>query len=436
MNKIIILGASGDLAKKKIMPALSKVYNEDFKVYGYARSDLTENYSDVLKSVYDYNNKFPESVEYIRGEYSDLSSLKGIIDSATIIYFSLPPQIYPIVLKQLNAYDFGIAAVEKPFGENLETFRELLKFKNEKIRFIDHYLLKPIMLYMFDLNQSYKWLFDLLGKENVSRVECYFNEKILADGRSTFDRTGIVKDVMQNHLTEVLASILCQKGGENYEKERTDLIKKITIDCSKTIFGQYTGYEEDIGIPSKTETCAGFWLKINDARWEGVPFLMFAGKALESKKTEINFVIKPEKIQHFLKQKANEKTEYFLNEKTGELVLKFSAAPNSYVSYDIVSYDTALNKEDHKKSKIEEMFVETDESIKKKILDKYGKGQDYEILFRRMANGEHYPSVSFEEASELWRLFSEVIEKKKDLVKYEPCAPLPKKISAFIQNIE
>ncbi|XP_077301507.1 uncharacterized protein LOC143922149 [Arctopsyche grandis] len=234
------MGASGDLAKRKIMPSLSKVVEKDTEVYAYARSSMDTTYAIKLREFYDYTDDFPERVKYFKGEYNDLSSLKDIIDKDT---------------------------------------------------FMDHYLLKPLMICLYGMKNKLSKIFDKMSNQNIKSVECFFIESILAEGRAYFDQNGIIKDVMQNHLIEVVASLLYD---ETY------------------IFGQYKTYCEEMNRKSETETFAAFKCTVNNKTWKNTPFIMVAGKGLSRKATEIIFNIKTdnEEIQLAVKENANAGGDY------------------------------------------------------------------------------------------------------------------------------
>lgn len=418
MNNIIVLGASGDLAKRKIMPALSRICGKDTKVYGYARSALTTSYAQEVRKFYDYQSEFPEDIVYIQGEYNDLTPLKEIIDSKTIIYFSLPPHVYSTVLEQLSSFDFGIVAIEKPFGESFEAFKQLSQFKNDKIVFIDHYLLKPMIVAMNEIKESIPDLFKLLNKENIEMVECLFAESIFAEGRSYFERNGIIKDVMQNHLIEMLVSVLCESSSEEFGKERLEMIKDVTIAEDKAVYGQYKSYKSDAGKQTETETFAAFSCSINNTKWKDVPFLMAAGKGLNKKDSCIRLKVKADRVSEFIDFISKKK---LLNCKNvNSITLVFNIAPENKI-FLLMSEDTQIGHQKKYKT-----VVYATREIEDIVEAKFGSRKDYDALFSSMLKGDYYPNVSFEEAEELWRIFSGILGTKKELIYYEPGSAIHK----------
>ncbi|KAM0680840.1 G6pd5p [Glugoides intestinalis] len=428
MNKIIVFGASGDLAKRKIMPALSRICGKETKVYGYARSALSKSYAQEVRKFYDYKSEFPEQLIYIQGEYNDLTPLKGIIDSKTIIYFSLPPHVYVTVLQQLSSldFDFGIVGIEKPFGESFESFKQLAQFKSDKIVFIDHYLLKPMMVAMDEIKKNIPEFFNLLNNQNIEKVECLFAESIFAEGRSYFEKNGIIKDVMQNHLIEMLVSVICESPSHEDNEERLKMIREITISDDKAIYGQYSSYKSDAGNQTETETFAAFICNNNKEKWKGVPFLMAAGKGLNKKDSSIRLTVKADSVTEFINFISKKK---LLNCKNvNSITIVFNIAPENKI-YMLMSEDTQIGHQKKYKT-----VVYASREVEEIVEAKFGSRKDYDALFSSMLKGEYYPSVSFEEAEELWRMFSGILDARKELIYYEPGSTVQKDAFELLLN--
>lgn len=395
MKKIVIFGASGDLAKRKILPSISKIPNKNVQVYGYARTEFGGKYSEEIRKFYEYNDDFPERVIYIKGEYSCLDKLKGILDENTLVYLSLPPHVHHNVLQELKLFNFGIAYIEKPFGENKHSFDQLLEFKSEKIKFIDHYLLKPMMVSIAEIKKKISTVHQKLSNSNIKSVDCFFIESILAEGRSYFDRNGIVKDVMQNHLVEMVASILC---GDS----RIEFIKEMHIDDGEYVFGQYKQYREEVGYESQTETLSAFKCYSTGDSWREVPFFMVGGKGLSKKASEIKFNVREDRFAEF--------SEYIPKNipEIKSISVIFNIAPKNQISIEIVSSNECI-----------ETVILGSEEILQMSTAKVGASQDYEIIFGTFLNERPLPNVSFEEAEELWRLFDGILSAEKNLIYYD-----------------
>jgi glucose-6-phosphate 1-dehydrogenase len=431
MSKVVVFGASGDLAKRKIMPALSKLFHKSMKIYGYARSDLGKTYPEELKKFYDYTSSectvnFPENVIYIRGEYDDLSPLKDIIDKDTVVCLSLPPQVYPTVLTALASFEVRMIAVEKPYGLDMKSFCELEKHKNEKTRFIDHYLLKPMAVLMPELYSKNRHIFNFLDKDNIKNIECLFLEALHAEGRSYFDKSGTIKDVMQNHLVEILATILLDHSNKDVDNARLNFIRKLTIDKEKYIFGQYKSYKEEMGKDTITETFAAFKCTIDDDKWRNVPVVMAAGKGLKCKASEISFNIKKDKYSHAADLIQNEENKIAFNAMKNEIVsmsLVFNIAPENTVCLRL-----------NKNGIIEEIILISSNEIEETLkCEMDGKG-DYELLFDRSVENKYLPSVSFDEAEALWKIFDDILSAKKTLLEYESGVEMPEEALEFFKK--
>jgi glucose-6-phosphate 1-dehydrogenase len=142
--KIVIFGASGDLAKRKLFPALSRINTEGVEIIGYARSRFDRPFTEVLSDLFPYDKKFLERIKYIQGEYDNLTELKKQLTSDTCFYMSVPPTVYKTILKELESIDYKNVAIEKPFGNDYKNLKEISEFRVEKMLFIDHFLLKPL----------------------------------------------------------------------------------------------------------------------------------------------------------------------------------------------------------------------------------------------------------------------------------------------------
>ena len=426
MKKIIIFGGSGDLSKRKIMPALSKVVQKDTEVYVYARSDLKDVFSSQLREFYNYETDFPEKVTYIMGQYDNISPLVDILNEDSVLYLSLPPQVVPSILAQLSKVNFGIVCIEKPFGNNIEEFRELEKYKDPRIRFIDHYLLKPLMISLYKIQQKNTSLFTLLNNQNIKNVECLFIENILAEGRSYFDNSGIIKDVMQNHLMEMIATIICFKPSDDYSNERLNLIKKMVIDDEIFVFGQYDSYCTEMKNKSNTETFAAAKCFVQTKEWENVPFLLAVGKGLSKKASEVTFNIKKEAFDlfsDFLKSCNSERSNAPL-EYIDEMSISFNVAPLCEIYFTLKFKDECI---------IEPIFINhcyVDKILSETVSTK----GDYENIFNSLITNTYFPTISFEEAAELWRLFDPILSANKQLVYYSVGVEKPEEAKSFFEK--
>jgi len=317
-NILIIFGFTGDLSKRKLIPALDKIIRENYiqptEFIGISRRET--NVQEVLKtSLGEKYNSSPlklSSKSYILDE--DLEQyinfkheLNLEEDDNVVIYFSIPPE-------QINKYveKLGLAAFnskniklvfEKPFGSSLDNAKKCFElvntyFNEQNIYHVDHYLLKNILqkINFFIINN--KHLSDKMSNEFVKEINVYGLEQIDIQGRSYFyEQTGCLVDFIQSHLIETLALFLCKNTtSENYYNERIEQVEKIipiTNFSECAIRGQYKGYKQEVSNPeSKVETFAAVKLQSAHKNWTSVVFNLISAKANSSKESyvEIKFL--------------------------------------------------------------------------------------------------------------------------------------------------
>ncbi|KAK4689814.1 hypothetical protein P7C73_g257, partial [Tremellales sp. Uapishka_1] len=284
---IVVLGASGDLAKKKTFPAIFNLFAEgylpdDLKVVGYARTTKFKEISTYISGPYDEDSGFQELTKHLEELEGEASS--GDKARNRVFYMALPPSVFTVVAKGLkkNCYsESGInrIVIEKPFGKDLESCREMMTSlksewsENETFR-IDHYLGKEMIKNMLVLRFGNVFLDASFNKNYISNVQITFKEPFGTEGRGGyFDEFGIIRDVCQNP--------------EDVRDEKVKVLRCIPpIERKDCLLGQYVGkgdkpgYLDDDTVPkgSVCPTYAALVLWINNPRWEGVPFIMKAGK--------------------------------------------------------------------------------------------------------------------------------------------------------------
>ncbi|KAH9793706.1 glucose-6-phosphate 1-dehydrogenase 1 [Citrus sinensis] len=317
---ITVVGASGDLAKKKIFPALFALYYEDclpedFTVFGYARTKLTDEelrnmISKTLTCRIDKNSEEHFAVLDSRLKEKEAGKL-----SNRLFYLSIPPNIFVDVakcasLRASSATGWTRVIVEKPFGRDSESSGELTRslkqyLREDQIFRIDHYLGKELVENLSVLRFSNLVFEPLWSRNYIRNVQFIFSEDFGTEGRGGyFDNYGIIRDIMQNHLLQILALFAMETpvslDAEDIRNEKVKVLRSMQpLLLENVIVGQYKGhnkgsksypaYTDDPTVPkgSLTPTFAAAALFLNNARWDGVPFLMKAGKALHTKRAEI-----------------------------------------------------------------------------------------------------------------------------------------------------
>ncbi|KAL6738610.1 hypothetical protein Aduo_012139 [Ancylostoma duodenale] len=324
----VIFGASGDLAKKKIYPTLWWLYRDsllpcNITIVGYARSDLSmeklrKTFEKACKVRDNEREKFEEFIgkcAYLRGMYDKpdgFRKLKIFIDEIQkksnsqpvnrLYYLALPPTVFEPVTSELkehcmdNGDSWTRVIIEKPFGHDLESSAKLSNhlaklFKEDQLYRIDHYLGKEMVQNLMVLRFGNRFLGPSWNRDNIASVT--------------------ISDVMQNHLMQILTLVAMEKpaslNAEDIRDEKVKVLKAIKpVQLKDIVLGQYVanedsqhpdasaGYKDDKDVPkdSVTPTYALAVLHVHNERWEGVPFFLRCGKALNENKAEVRVQFK------------------------------------------------------------------------------------------------------------------------------------------------
>jgi glucose-6-phosphate 1-dehydrogenase len=319
-DAMVFFGATGDLAYKKIFPALQALIRRghlDMPVIGVAKSDWSldqlkarakdslENHATLDPEAY---GKLCARLAYIDGDYGDpatFSKLHKLLDPAQrpLYYLAIPPSQFPTVAQGLaksgRAKDARVV-VEKPFGRDLASARQLNRtlhrfFPEQAIFRIDHYLGKePVqnLVYFRFANPLIESGWD---HQHIESIQITMAESFGVDGRGKFyEEAGAIRDVVQNHMLEVIACLAMEcpaaKDHEARRDERGRLLKAVrALQPSDVVRGQFRGYRREPGVAadSQVETFAALRFHIDNERWNGVPFYVRVGKCLPVTATEV-----------------------------------------------------------------------------------------------------------------------------------------------------
>ncbi|XP_076117415.1 glucose-6-phosphate 1-dehydrogenase-like [Mytilus galloprovincialis] len=436
----VVLGASGDLAKKKIYPTLWWLFRDGLlppKTYfiGYSRSKLTVD--DIKKKTLPFMKikngeeqkveQFFKINEYIAGSYDspgDFSKLNKAIEQKgscnRLFYLALPPTVYESVTLNLKATCMSKSdkwtrvIVEKPFGKDLESSNRLSNhlsalFKEEELYRIDHYLGKEMVQNLMVLRFANRIFSPVWNRDGIASVVISFKEPFGTQGRGGyFDEFGIIRDVMQNHLMQILTLVAMEKppttNAEDIRNEKVKVLKSIQpVDIKDTVLGQYVGkpggkgdetqgYLDDPTVPkgSVTPTFATAVLHVKNERWDGVPFILRCGKALNERKAEVRIQFKDVAGDIFPEGEV----------KRNELVIRVQPDEAVYLKMMAKSPGMSFNCEE----------TELDLSYSSRYKD-LKLPDAYERLILDVFSGIQINFVRSDELYEAWRIFTPLLNK-------------------------
>jgi len=407
---LIIIGISGDLSKRKLLPAIGQIaatgmMPEQFRIVGVTRKsgiDLHGLLKDTINKEYLVNNT--ELFEMDLDNSADYNKLKNRLEEIEIefgvqtqylFYLSVPPNVSKPIIELIGKSGLGKREntkllLEKPFGIDLKSATDLIShidqyFKSEQVYRIDHYLAKETaqnIIVFRDGNSLFKKTWN---RNFIDKIEITASEDIGIEGRANFyEQTGALRDLVQGHLFQLLALVLMSIPKEGHLDEvprsRYEVLRQLNIPTSLSLCtyvkrGQYHGYRDEVDNKnSMTETFVSMDLESQDPNWQGVKINLTTGKALKDKFTEIKILYKKD-------------SEHESNE------LLFKLQPDEGISFDVWAkrpgYEHQVSRHTLNFS-FKEHYTELPEA--------------YEQVLFNAINGDHSLFASSEEVLETWRI--------------------------------
>lgn len=448
----VLFGASGDLAKRKLIPALYRLYMHKrmhkLLIIGAALDDITVEFLLDAAQAYTADcdpvmyKAFAQSIRYQKLDFYSPDDFVALARNLTayeqefgmsgnrIFYLATASNFFCQITQQLalsgmakkwNKFDTVHHRIvyEKPFGHDLASAHAINEciaalYQEEQIYRIDHYLTKELVGNIALIRFTNCVFEPLWNNRYIDNVQIILSEQVSVGSRGGYyDHYGALCDVVQNHMLEMVALLgmesPTQLTGEHIRNQRAQVLKKITVDDA--LLGQYEGYMQEPGVAadSTTETFALVKLMINNARWAGVPFYLKTGKALDKKETII--YIKFKQVDCLLAKNCPTDSNY----------LTIRVTPDA-------SFSLSLNAK--KPGQADSIIPVTMDFAHSKLFGPVTP-ESYEVIFEDVMRNEQSISVRFDEIEFAWRIIAAIKQLQAPLYYYKKGSKGPEEVINF-----